>query len=261
MRIKKNSFFDTVLRGLSLSGGSKKRKKYIKPETLTEKLLTGLSFSFDTKNESLVRRRIDPTIALEFGRLWDNAHRNMRLGRLGAAEKALRKILEVDYANAAAYNRIGIIKAKQKKYDESISMFKHALRFEKSASATHNLALVYFESKNYKKSEHLFRKSIRLDRGVAARHVALAKVLEARGKDTQMFKELIYAVELEPSRDSLKLLEIAYRHRGMIREADLVRVESNREGRINKISQDKSSVHYRISERSDRVGMLSLSYE
>ena len=48
------------------------------------------------------------------GKLWDIAHQGMRENRFLRAEKALLTILKIDQKNAAAYNRLGILYAKQK---------------------------------------------------------------------------------------------------------------------------------------------------
>jgi superkiller protein 3 len=258
MIAQKRTLFYKLLATLSWPESMKKPKKYIEPESFSEKVLASLSFSLASKNEISVRPKIDPTIALEFGRLWDRAHVNMRRGKFSVAEKALWTIVAMDARNAAAYNRIGIIKAKQRKFDESISMFRRAAKLENTASANHNLALVYYETEDYKKSERYFRKSIKLDGGLAARHVALAKVLERQGKDTQMFRELVRAIELEPFPGAFRILEKAYTERGMVKEAALVKEELSR---TDSNKSEVSGKKYRISERSDRVGKLILSYE
>ena len=54
------------------------------------------------------------------GKLWDIAHLSMRENRFLRAEKALLTILKIDEKNAAAYNRLGILYAKQKEYRDAI---------------------------------------------------------------------------------------------------------------------------------------------
>ena len=53
-------------------------------------------------------------ISDRLGNLWDIAHQGMRENRFLRAEKALLTILKIDEKNAAAYNRLGILYAKQK---------------------------------------------------------------------------------------------------------------------------------------------------
>ena len=59
---------------------------------------------------SAIPRRISDKL----GKLWDIAHQGMRENRFLRAEKALLTILKIDERNAAAYNRLGILYAKQK---------------------------------------------------------------------------------------------------------------------------------------------------
>src|ERR1039457_1034728 len=64
------------------------------------------------------------------GKLWDIAHQGMRENRFLRAEKALLTILKIDERNAAAYNRLGILYAKQKEYKDAIECFEIASSIE-----------------------------------------------------------------------------------------------------------------------------------
>src|SRR5687767_3370059 len=61
-------------------------------------------------------------ISDRMGKLWDIAHQGMRENRFLRAEKALLTILKIDERNAAAYNRLGILYAKQKEYRDAIEI-------------------------------------------------------------------------------------------------------------------------------------------
>ena len=78
------------------------------------------------------------------GKLWDIAHQGMRENRFLRAEKALLTILKIDQKNAAAYNRLGILYAKQKEYKDAIDCFEIASSLEPTASSLHNLGLIYY---------------------------------------------------------------------------------------------------------------------
>src|SRR6476661_6497434 len=140
------------------------------------------------------------------GKLWDIAHQGMRENRLLRAEKALLTILKIDQKNAAAYNRLGILYAKQKEYKDAIDCFEIASSIEPSASSLHNLGLIYFETENYEKAATAFEEALKLEDGLAARHIAYAKVQEKLGNDRLMLQELEKSAELEPSKESLTLL-------------------------------------------------------
>jgi tetratricopeptide (TPR) repeat protein len=158
----------------------------------------------------------------KLGQLWGIAHQGMRDNRLVRAEKALLTILKIDKRNAAAYNRLGILYAKQKEYKDAIDCFEIASSIENSASSLHNLGLIYYETENYDKAATAFEQALKLEDNLAARHIAYAKVQEKLGNDKLMFQELDKAVELEPSREAMKLLLSAYEKRNMAEEAHVI---------------------------------------
>lgn len=155
----------------------------------------------------------------KLGQLWNIAHQGMRENRFLRAEKALLTILKIDKKNAAAYNRLGILYAKQKEYKDAIDCFEIASSIEASASSLHNLGLIYYETENYDKAATAFEQALKLEDDLAARHVAYAKVQEKLGNNKLMFQELEKAVELEPNKESLNLLLKAYESHGMDQEA------------------------------------------
>ncbi|HKU18416.1 MAG TPA: tetratricopeptide repeat protein [Candidatus Saccharimonadales bacterium] len=156
------------------------------------------------------------------GKLWDIAHQGMRENRLLRAEKALLTILKIDERNAAAYNRLGILYAKQKEYRDAIDCFEIASSIEASPSSLHNLGLIYYETENYEKAAIAFEQALKLEDSLAARHVAYAKVQEKLGNEKLMFQSLEKAVDLEPNKETYQLLQKAYLDRGMQAEADMI---------------------------------------
>jgi tetratricopeptide (TPR) repeat protein len=156
------------------------------------------------------------------GKLWDIAHQGMRENRFLRAEKALLTILKIDERNAAAYNRLGILYAKQKEYRDAIDCFEIASSIEATPSSLHNLGLIYYETENYQKAGIAFEQALKLEDGLAARHVAYAKVQEKLGNEKLMFQALEKAVSLEPNKETLTLLHKAYRDRQLDAEADMI---------------------------------------
>ncbi|HPR09521.1 MAG TPA: tetratricopeptide repeat protein [Candidatus Saccharibacteria bacterium] len=167
-------------------------------------------------DDDLVSRRVGDKI----GKLWDVAHQGMRENRFLRAEKALLTILKIDEKNAAAYNRLGILYAKQKEYRDAIDCFEIASSIEATPSSLHNLGLIYYETENYEKAGIAFEQALKLEEDLAARHVAYAKVNEKLGNEKLMFKALERAVELEPNRETYSLLKKAFEERGMQSRAD-----------------------------------------
>lgn len=161
-------------------------------------------------------------ISDKMGRLWEIAHQGMRENRFLRAEKALLTILKIDEKNAAAYNRLGILYAKQKEYKDAIDCFEIASSIEPTASSLHNLGLIYYETENYHKASSAFEQALKMEDGLAARHIAYAKVQEKLGNDKLMLHELEKANQLEPNKESFTLLMNAYRTLGMSAEADQI---------------------------------------
>jgi tetratricopeptide (TPR) repeat protein len=156
------------------------------------------------------------------GHLWDIAHQGMRENRFLRAEKALLTILKIDEKNAAAYNRLGILYAKQKEYRDAIDCFEIASSIEATPSSLHNLGLIYYETENYEKAGIAFEQAIKLEENLAARHIAYAKVNEKLGNEKLMFKALERAVELEPNQETYMMLRKAYEDYGRQSDADMV---------------------------------------
>jgi len=161
-------------------------------------------------------------VGSRLGKLWDIAHQGMRENRFLRAEKALLTILKIDERNAAAYNRLGILYAKQKEYRDAIDCFEIASSIEATPSALHNLGLIYYETENYEKAAVAFEQALKLEDNLAARHVAYAKVQEKLGNARVMFHELEKAVELEPNKETYELLARSYRAHGREADADLI---------------------------------------
>lgn len=182
----------------------------------------------------------------KLGKLWDIAHQGMRENRFLRAEKALLTILKIDEKNAAAYNRLGILYAKQKEYKDAIDCFEIASSIEATASSLHNLGLIYYETENYPKAAVAFEQALKLEDDLAARHIAYAKVLEKMGNNKLMFEELEKAVELEPIRETYVLLKRAYEHEGMQAEADVIQSKLDKlivtSGRPKRVKQNKKVV-------------------
>jgi len=142
--------------------------------------------------------------------LWSIAQSSLQDRKYLRAEKALLTILRVDERNASAYNRLGILYAKQQQFKEAIECFEIAQSLEPSASSLHNVGLIYFETENYDKAALAFEQALAMDSDHPARHIAYAKVQEKLGNDKRMVEALERAVELDPIPQTLTLLADAY---------------------------------------------------
>lgn len=143
-------------------------------------------------------------------RLWEVAQDSLREKKYLRAEKALLTILRVDERNATAYNRLGILYAKQQAFKDAIECFEIAQSLEPSASSLHNVGLIYFETGNYEKAGLAFEQALAMENDLASRHIAYAKVQEKLGHDRKMIESLERAVELDPIPQTLNILADAY---------------------------------------------------
>lgn len=161
-------------------------------------------------------------------KLWGIATESIRDRKYLRAEKALLTILRVDERNATAYNRLGILYAKQRAYQDAIECFEIAQSLEPSASSLHNVGLIYFETGVYDKAALAFEQALEMEGDLAARHVAYAKVQEKLGDNKKMIASLEKAVELEPNPQSLGILADAYDQIGQGELSTELRAKANK---------------------------------
>ena len=180
-------------------------------------------------------------IASKLNQLWDIAQDSLRDRKYLRAEKALLTILRVDERNATAYNRLGILYAKQQAYNDAIECFEIAQSLEPSASSLHNVGLIYFETGNYDKAALAFEQALSMEEEVAARHIAYAKVQEKMGNKRKMINALERAIELEPSDASYNALADAYDATGEEKKASSIRSKLNRVSSSNNPPQRQIS--------------------
>ena len=147
-------------------------------------------------------------------KLWEIAQQSLRDRKYLRAEKALLTILRVDERNATAYNRLGILYAKQQEYKDAIECFEIAQSLEPSASSLHNVGLIYYETGNYAKAALAFEQALEIEGDLSTRHIAYAKVQEKLGNDKKMIESLERAVEIDPIPQTLNILADAYERIG-----------------------------------------------
>ena len=166
----------------------------------------GVGILFYTKSEVIVADEIPVRLSDKLNELWKVAQDSLKDKKYLRAEKALLTILRVDKRNASAYNRLGILYAKQNNYKEAIECFEIAQSLEPSASSLHNVGLIYFETENFEKAALAFEQALAIDNDLPARYIAYAKVQEKLGHNNKMIDALEQAVRLEPTPQSLNIL-------------------------------------------------------
>ena len=180
------------------------------------------------------------------GKLWDIAHQSIKENRFLKAEKALLTILKIDEKNVAAYNRLGILYAKQKEYKDAIDCFEIASSIETSPTGLHNLGLIYYDTENYEKAAIAFEQALKIDSKLASRHLAYAKVQEKLGNIKLTITELNKAVELEPNKETYNLLYKTYLNNDMKDEAEALKKRLRRKllrtKKVTKIRRPKRAI-------------------
>lgn len=178
--------------------------------------------------------------------LWSIAQESLVERKYLRAERALLTILRVDQRNASAYNRLGILYAKQQQYKDAIECFEIAQSLEPSASSLHNVGLIYYETSNYEKAALAFEQALAIDNELPARYIAYAKVQEKLGSDRKMIEALEKAVELEPIPQTLTILADAYDRVGETELSQKLREKAGKliipEGQSKRVKQPRRVV-------------------
>lgn len=180
---------------------------------------------FRRQTISEVTADIPLKISDKLEQLWNVAQDSLQEKKYLRAEKALLTILRVDERNATAYNRLGILYAKQQAFKDAIECFEIAQSLEPSASSLHNVGLIYYETGNYDKAALAFEQALAMESDLAARHIAYAKVQEKMGHNKKMIESLERAVELDETPQVLKVLADAYERNGQEELAEELRVK------------------------------------
>lgn len=170
--------------------------------------------------EELVTKRVGDRLQ----RLWDDAFQSLKENKFLRAERALLTILKFDERNAGAYNRLGILYAKQRSFEHAIECFEIAHSLEPNASTLHNLGLVYMEVGELQKAAHTMESAMEEEDEVPIRYIAYAKVQEKLGNEKRMVEALEHAAKLQPNRQTYTLVADAYKKVG--REEDAKKIET-----------------------------------
>lgn len=176
------------------------------------------NYGSETEEEE---RPTDKTPQLK--KLWSLAQSAMRERKPLKAEKALLTILKFDEKNAAAYNRLGILYAKEKHYKEAIECFEIAQSLDNNASSLHNVGLIYLETGKYEKAAMAFHQAIEIEGDQPGRYIAYAKALEKIGERHKAAEALETAYSLNPTTVVLRHLLELYENFGDLENIELTR--------------------------------------
>ncbi len=169
-----------------------------------------LTFFFPLTPKKKETEEKSPKYTAQMKKLWQIAQTSMKERKPFRAEKALLTILKFDEKNAAAYNRLGILYAKGKKYDEAVECFEIAQSLDNNPASIHNVGLIYLETGAYEKAAMAFRQAIELEGDVPSRYIALAKAEEELGNIKKSIEALENAFELDPKVTTLRQILAIY---------------------------------------------------
>lgn len=163
-----------------------------------------LVFFYKEKPEKVEEKPKNPKYTAQMHKLWSIAQTSMKERKPLRAEKALLTILKFDEKNAAAYNRLGILYAREQKLDDAIECFEIAQSLDNNPSSLHNAGLIYLETGAYEKAELAFEQALELEGDIPARYIALAKAKEQLGRRKEAIAALESAYELDHSTTTLR---------------------------------------------------------
>lgn len=174
-------------------------------------LIIALSiYIFWKKSDEVLKNALPDNLSAKIDKLWRVAQEAIIDRKYLRAEKVLLTILRFDERNATAYNRLGIIYAGQKQFDDAIECFEIAQSLESSASSLHNVGLIYLETENYQKAALAFEQALEIEDNIPTRYIAYARALEKLGKDKLAISALEKAAELDERPQILRSLGALY---------------------------------------------------
>lgn len=194
--------------------------------------------SVDLRTKRSTRDRLE--------KLWNVAQKAMREKKFIPAERALLTILKIDNKNSAAYNRLGILYARQKNFEDAVECFEIASSLDKKASSLHNVGLIYFEIGKLEKAADAFRRALELE-PMAARYIAYAKVQQKLEKPKEVMRALEQAAELEPNPQTYKLLIEVYQEHNERKKLEELRkklreMQKNKSAKSQRVKQPKRAL-------------------
>ena len=169
----------------------------------------GVFTVFSIRSYKHAHEELTPKTKDRMKKLWEVAQLAMRDKKYLPAEKALLTIIKIDNKNAPAYNRLGILYAKQKEFEDALQCFEIASSIDPKPSSLHNLGLLYYETDKFEKAAIAFERALEQEK-IAARYIAYAKVLSKIKDKKGVVEALENAVELEQNPQTLTLLAEAY---------------------------------------------------
>lgn len=158
-------------------------------------------------------------------RLWEYAETALQRKNWSAAERALLQILKYDHKNTAAYNQLGMVYVRSKRFDDAIACFDIASSLAPSVASLYNLGLVHFQTGNFQEAASALEKVVDLE-PTPKRLLVFARILQNLGEDKKVVDVLRRAVDMDPSERNLQYLAESHEAAKQYKKAEEVRQQA-----------------------------------
>lgn len=161
-------------------------------------------------------------------RLWEYFENEMKNERWDRAERVLLKILKYDHKNTSAYNQLGMIYVRNKRFEDAIACFDIASSLAPSVASLYNLGLVHFQTGNFEEAALALEKVVDLE-PTAKRLLVFARVLQNLGEHKKVVEVLKRVIDIDPSERNLAFLADSYENAKQYKKAEEVRQQIQQE--------------------------------
>lgn len=154
-------------------------------------------------------------------RLWEYFETASGRQNWDAAERALLQILKYDHKNTPAYNQLGMIYVRTKRFDDAIACFDIASSLAPSVASLYNLGLVHFQTGNFQEAASALEKVVDLE-PTTKRLLVFARILQHLGDEKKVVDVLRRVVDMDPSERNLIYLAEGYEAAKQYKKAEEV---------------------------------------
>lgn len=130
--------------------------------------------------------------------LFEQALAQLEVGKLGEAEDLLKRHLEINPGDAQAHNKLGVVYAKENRFQEAEICFRNALRCDPNLPhAYNNLGNLARQAGDAEKAREYYEKATTLDPDYSVPHHNLAVVYKQLNRYGDFVREMKLAKRLE----------------------------------------------------------------
>ena len=132
------------------------------------------------------------------GMIWDL--RNLNVGDLKSAEKAFKRAIDVNPKDPYAYNNLGRVYVREKKYQEADQLYRSQIEVNANDKyAHHNLGISLRDEGKYGEALQEFNKAQAITPANPTLHINIGETYLRMERDQEAMGEFEKAVELSPT--------------------------------------------------------------